>query len=333
MNQPEQDRVTVLLATYNASLFLAEQLASLDQQEYRNWRLLVRDDGSNDDTCQVLKRLQLKGERVELLDTSGRNLGPARNFSALIAAAVERDLPYVAFCDQDDVWRPEKLSLQMKAMRRLEQLHGIEMPILVCSDLELVSRDLRPIHQSFMAYQGIRNPHSPALTTLVFQNHVVGCTMLANRALLNLAHPQPSTAYMHDWWLALCALSGGVLEMLPQPLVAYRQHSANRVGAGGVRRLSRPRHWRQLLSKMNRLFTYSLWQAGALAQRLDERGLEPANAGLNFFLQQMKELPGLAPWRRLQFLLHYRVMCQNFLLTLLLYLQMSWSPLVHRARM
>ncbi len=333
MNAPLQEApVTVLLATYNAALYLKDQLASIHRQVYGNWHLLVRDDGSVDGTREVLVDLAEKSDRVDVLDSVSGNLGPSRNFAVLIASAVERRVPYAAFCDQDDIWHPEKLSIQMAVMDRLERQYGADVPILVCSDLEVVSDDLRRIHRSFMVFQGIRDPISTNLPTLVFQNHVVGCTMLANRALLQLANPQPDTVYMHDWWLALCASAGGVLRMLPQPLVQYRQHAANRVGVGGIRRVLNSRQWVKLVSKMNSLFLHSVWQAQALRYRCQERNRELPEPWIDNFLLQIDELPNQIFWHRLKFLFHYHVKCKNPILTILLYLQTAWTPLIRRIR-
>jgi hypothetical protein len=333
MNAPLQEApVTVLLATYNAALYLKDQLASIHRQVYGNWHLLVRDDGSVDGTREVLVDLAEKSDRVDVLDSVSGNLGPSRNFAVLIASAVERRVPYAAFCDQDDIWHPEKLSIQMAVMDRLERQYGADVPILVCSDLEVVSDDLRRIHRSFMVFQGIRDPISTNLPTLVFQNHVVGCTMLANHALLQLANPQPDTVYMHDWWLALCAGSGGILKMLPQPLVQYRQHAANQVGVGGIRRVLNPRQWIKRVSKMNSLFVHSVQQAGALRSRYLERNRELSEAWIDNFLLQTDKLPSQTFQHRLKFLFHYHVKCKNPFLTVLLYLQMAWTPLIRRAK-
>jgi hypothetical protein len=173
-----------------------------------------------------------------------------------------------------------------------------------------------------MVYQGIRYPEDTKLGTLVFQNHVVGCTILANRALLRLAEPQPDVVYMHDWWMALCASAGGLLEMVPRPLVHYRQHGGNQIGAGGFRRVFMPTQWIRLMTKMNRLLACSLCQGTLLRERLAERQHPTREEWMGAFLGQLSTVSRQTRRARLTFLRRYRVACQNPVLTILLYLQM-----------
>ena len=123
--------------------------------------------------------------------------------------------------------------------------------------------------------QRIGTPDNPRLITLLMQNHIPGCSMLFNRALLELATPLPQAAHMHDWWVALCAAAMGHSRYLPTPLVRYRQHAGNQVGAQGmVARLVRPRYWRSWLRKMNRIYRVSFAQALDLRRRVGDGGTE-----------------------------------------------------------
>jgi hypothetical protein len=132
------------------------------------------------------------------------------------------------FCDQDDVWVKEKLELQLE---RYLQIEGCDSkPVLVHSDLEVVDQNLDNVADSFIAYQGLeiernRFPH------LVVSNLVTGCTALFNEALLDAALPVPKNAVMHDWWFAMTATAFGELVFIPSPLVRYRQHGRNTIGA------------------------------------------------------------------------------------------------------
>jgi hypothetical protein len=139
---------------------------------------------------------------------------------------------YLGFVDQDDVWVPEKLERQLAAMREAERLHGETTPILVHSDLSVVDSALRPVAPSFRAYAGLGALEAP-LPERVAHNVVTGCTVLVNRALREAAGPIPD-GIMHDAWLACVATAVGRTVYLPQPLVAYRQHGANAIGARGA---------------------------------------------------------------------------------------------------
>ena len=153
--------VDILLATYNGAAYLAPQLDSLLAQTHGHFRLLVSDDGSSDDTLAILQRYQSAfGGRMVLLPNDAPNRAPAggvlRNFERLMRASAEDGrAAYLSFCDQDDVWLPEKTATLLAAAQALEAAHGSAIPCLVHSDLTVVDRDLQVLSPSFTAYQRI----------------------------------------------------------------------------------------------------------------------------------------------------------------------------------
>ena len=116
----------VLLATYNGARFLREQLDSIFAQDYENLRILARDDGSRDETPQILSEYaQRFPSRFRLLPTDTATGSAKTNFLKLMQAS---DADYVCFCDQDDVWLPEKVSTTQRAMSGLEERWGRDTP-------------------------------------------------------------------------------------------------------------------------------------------------------------------------------------------------------------
>ncbi|MDP2783281.1 MAG: glycosyltransferase family 2 protein [Sulfurimicrobium sp.] len=221
--------VLILMATYNGSEFIEEQLASLRAQTYADWRLWVRDDGSTDGTVESIRRCAAQDERVCLLEPDGVRKGAGGSFSSLLERfAPEAD--YLMFCDQDDVWLPNKIEITLAGMRALEARFGVESPLLIHTDLSVTDRELNVVATSFWRFQGL-NPEVKGLGRLLAQNNVTGCTMMVNRALAALASPVPSQAIMHDWWLAVVAAAFGQIGHVPQPTMLYRQHGANDTGA------------------------------------------------------------------------------------------------------
>ncbi|ESQ13185.1 MAG TPA: hypothetical protein DIW77_19980 [Chromatiaceae bacterium] len=184
-------RVLILMATFNGASFLATQIDSIRNQTHVDWRLLIRDDGSNDGTPELLSALAAAEPRIELLDDRRGRIGVLENFSLLLEVAAARGPETVALADQDDHWEPDKLARQTAAMAHLQHKHGDDIPCLVHCDLAVVDARMRPISLSFVRYQGLSWPHRPPLATCLVQNHVVGCTILANRALLDRATPIP----------------------------------------------------------------------------------------------------------------------------------------------
>lgn len=211
---------------------MREQLCSIQQQTEPNWQLLVRDDGSTDDTCDILAEFARDDSRIVLIRDGQSRLGPAANFGGLLQYGWNRGADYVFCADQDDVWLPEKIELEMSAMRAAEVEVGNQTPLLVHADLDVVDERLRTVHPSFMGQMRLRPEVAAPLKTLLVQNFVTGCTLLVNRLLLELAIPLPAASPLHDWWLALCAAAAGRIVFLPQALVKYRQHGGNEVGAG-----------------------------------------------------------------------------------------------------
>lgn len=223
--------VEILLATYNAARYLPELLASLESQRHSDWRLLVRDDGSQDQTIEILEDFHLRhSDQVRLIEHDGANLGPCGNFLHLLQHS---STDYIMFCDQDDIWLPDKIALTLTEMKTLEQQHGIDMPLLVHTDFQVVDDTLHIIGTSGHRYQLI-DPHNGArLSRLLVQNIVTGCTTMINHQLRDLVLPVPKTALMHDHWLALATAAFGRIGYVATPTLLYRQHQDNEVGAQG----------------------------------------------------------------------------------------------------
>ena len=219
--------VDILLSTYNGGLYLDELLNSLLEQTHKDWRLIVRDDGSSDNTVKIVKDFSAgHPDRVILLGGDGRRLGACRSFIKLLEAS---EADYVMFCDQDDVWLPDKIDITLKAMQETESKHG-DIPILVHTDLKVVDQEKNLISESFWRYQHL-DPHLKGLNTLLVLNNVTGCTMMINGRLAKLVASVPEGAILHDWWIALVATAFGRVEYVSAPTMLYRQHGKNEAGA------------------------------------------------------------------------------------------------------
>ena len=221
--------VEILLPACNGEKYLSTQIDSLLRQSYENWRLIIRDDISSDNTPRLINEYKAKyPDKIHVLDNLSVKKGVIRSFECLLQASSAR---YVAFCDQDDAWFPDKLQLQVQKIQELEARHGHSMPILVHTDLTVVGDQLRTISQSFWEYQHLRPADMCRLHRLLVQNCVTGCTVLINRPLIEMALPFPDGLIMHDWWLALIAVSEGIVCDMKTPTVKYRQHDTNDTGA------------------------------------------------------------------------------------------------------
>ena len=222
------EKIIVLLSTYNGEKYLPQQLESLHAQAGVDVEILVRDDGSQDGTTAILDEWADDG-RLSWY-TSG-NLGPGKSFIHLLKTAAPGH--YYAFCDQDDVWLPRKLSLTMEKMRAVEK-ENPGKPVIVHTDMNVVDENLDIIHDSFWRSSGVRPDILRTFPYLCTCNSVNGCTIVMNSIARELILEKyvEHDIIIHDVISALTvSFYGGVIDYVDVPTVLYRQHSSNVVGA------------------------------------------------------------------------------------------------------
>ncbi|PWE19061.1 glycosyltransferase family 2 protein [Aliarcobacter skirrowii] len=219
-------KITILLSTYNGKKYIKEQLDSIFNQTYKNIEIIVRDDGSSDNTIEILKSYN-----IEPIDTK-INLGAMGSFEELLKYAVQNsNSDYFMFCDQDDVWEIDKVEKTLAKMQEMKQQFG-DIPLLVHTNLEVVDESLNTINDSFMNFQKI-DPKKNNFHNLLIQNTITGCTVMINRKLAQMCLPIPDGAIMHDWWIGLLASQFGKIGYIDEATIKYRQHTSNTIGAKG----------------------------------------------------------------------------------------------------
>ncbi len=224
----------ILLSTYNGERYLPEMLDSLLEQTYQEWRLIVRDDESTDNTLAILKAFAEKHpQKVAEIISDGQNLGPTRSFESLMTYAA-RNYPnehYFMFADQDDIWLPLKIQHAYETITTAEK-QSSDKPILVCTDLTVVDKELKVLNNSFAKFTGIRNDLLCKNQLIACSNYVTGCTTMFNRLALTCSCHFSPYALMHDHWTALKVIANkGVIIYLEQADILYRQHGTNALGA------------------------------------------------------------------------------------------------------
>lgn len=224
--------IDVLLSTYNGELFLREQVDSLLSQTYQDWRLYVRDDGSRDATLHIVREYcQQYPEKIYLYQDNLGNIGSMRSFEELLTHCATAE--HIMFCDQDDVWLPNKMSLFQDALVQMEKDFGNEVPLLVHGDMHVVDKNLQEIHPSFWNYAHLRPDLVDVnLHFLGICNAITGCSCLFNQAARRVALPFNPHSYMHDAWMGVSVLGhGGKIKPIDTPTMLYRQHGSNTLGA------------------------------------------------------------------------------------------------------
>ena len=220
---PATGRLAILLATYNGEDYLDAQLGSLDALDWPEIDIIASDDGSSDGTRPLLEiwsRLWAKG-RFRWRAGPGR--GFAENFRALLSEDVG-DAALVAFCDQDDLWDRRKLRIAAAA-------HGMagDGPALFCSRTRLVDRSGQEVLGLSPLFRD-----APCFENALVQSIAGGNTMVFNRAAHRLLQNAAGRSgfVSHDWFAyQMVSGAGGAVTYCPEPLVDYRQHETNLVGA------------------------------------------------------------------------------------------------------
>lgn len=218
------DNIAILLATYNGREYIEEQIQSLLEQSYQDWTLFIHDDGSTDGTFELLKELADKNKKIVLLEAPPTG-GAKTNFMFLLNCI---EAPYIMFCDQDDIWLPKKIEKTYKRMTEIEN----NRPALVYTDLQVVDRKLNVLASRMSTYQNL-NLSKHEVADFLAENVITGCTMMINKSLADLSRKVKdcSQIIMHDWWIAIIAAKYGVVTCIEEPLIKYRQHGVNSIGA------------------------------------------------------------------------------------------------------
>lgn len=224
--------IGIAMATYNPCLsYLIDQISSLKNQSFKNWKCVVVDDNSSDEKFKNLMEVIGDDSRFEVHRNS-ENLGSFKTFERALIL-LPKDARFICFCDQDDIWIPTKLEVQMKAF---------EDPsiYLVHTDQSLIDEKSRVFVSSCWALEG-RSVLDATTDLLLFRNLITGCTTMFRREILWTALPfyrlRPlAEMYHHDMWIAMHACVHGQVLGLKEPLVLYRQHGGNLVGVSSLRR-------------------------------------------------------------------------------------------------
>lgn len=209
--------VSIVMATYNGSKYLTQQIESVIAQSYPNIEIIVIDDGSTDNTLEILYQFKELYSHINIIKND-TNLGYIKNFQKGCTLATGE---YIALCDQDDYWHADKVKNMQIAIG--------DYPIIYCDSI-LCDEKLKPLGQNI----------SDRVNSIDFNNclqQVVFCRIYGHATLIKnsfLRHAVPFLSVIpHDWWLCYMATFYGGIKYLPEPLVSYRQHEGNIFGVVG----------------------------------------------------------------------------------------------------
>ena len=218
--------IAILMATFNGEKFLSEQIDSIIKQTYHDWSLFIRDDGSSDNTLDIINTYIKGNHNIHLIQDDYSKKGAKWNFMHLLELI---DADYYMFCDQDDVWHPNKVSRELSEIQKIEK-PGV--PALVCSDLCIVDQFLQTIDESFWRYMKLRPSLLVQKRYAISCNLFTGCTMMFNNKAKEISLPFTEYMMLHDYWVGLNVIAhDGAIGAIPEQLILYRQHQNNVCGA------------------------------------------------------------------------------------------------------
>lgn len=222
--------IDILLSTYNGEKYLYAQIVSIQKQTMQNWRLLVRDDGSTDNTIGILESFVLTDKRILFLKDNKGNLGVVRSFEQLLYYSTAN---YIMFVDQDDVWLPRKIEHTLQEILKMESPKN-DKPLLVFTDVFVVDSELKEISSSFIKREGYDVSVVTDVNRLAISNCIMGCTVMINSIAKQFILPFSKYTLMHDWWIGLIIAKYGKVTYLNESTSLYRQHANNQVGSGKI---------------------------------------------------------------------------------------------------
>lgn len=244
--------IDILLSTYNGQKYIQEQLDSIINQTYMDWCILIRDDGSSDDTLNIVKDYCKKyPQRIKLLDNNQQNLGSSNSFIELLKMSTSE---LIMFCDQDDVWKKNKLELFYEFYQK--KCKSINEPLLIHSYVDVVSDNLCFMEKETKKFNSRKKENENSLVWHIFQNDVTGCTVMVNkkmRELFNNFDYENKIIIQHDWLLSQIAYLYKNKFLIKESTINYRQHANNVLGAKTISLFDR------IMNKMKKGIKYDFY--------------------------------------------------------------------------
>lgn len=202
-------KVLVLMSTYNGEMYIKQQIDSIFKQINVDISLLIRDDGSSDNTVNIITDYN----NSNIMLKTGKNIGYKRSFMELVYMC-DDNFDYYAFADQDDIWFDDKMD------RAIKMLGKVNEPALYYSFMTQVDENLNVMNEQ----QNFKPPLNKKM--VLFQNFVQGSTIVFNKSLLNIVQSYKIPKEVaHDIWLPIVATYFGKVVGDEESRILYRKHS------------------------------------------------------------------------------------------------------------
>lgn len=207
-----QNRIDIIMATYNGADYIAQQIRSLQNQTIKDWLLLIHDDGSTDATVSIIKAFAQNDHRIRLIEDGVCLHNSGQNFMHTLSYATA---PYTIFCDQDDIWLEHKLEVLLNAFKDVDDT----VPTAIACNSYMYFDDKEKIEGK------VTLSFPTDLKEALFMNGgIQGCAIMFNKTLREICLDRPDYIAMHDHLITLTALTFGEFRGIDQKLMLYRRH-------------------------------------------------------------------------------------------------------------
>lgn len=239
--------IYIIMCTYNGEKYIKEQIDSILNNSITDWQLYISDDGSTDSTYALASKYAKDCPQKIILSTHIGTADPSMHFLEKIRdiSMIMHDDDYIMLCDQDDIWYKNKIELTLKHMSNQIVRYGNRIPLLVCTDVEVVNEKKEQLSESFrrMIHYSIKKLDA---AHLLMEHKAQGCTIMINKVLADKVRELPVVETKHDMWLEMLAVTMGKVDYVDEPTMAYRRH-AEQYTAGEMR------FWKMVLEQLKHM--------------------------------------------------------------------------------
>lgn len=232
-------KAVIMMATYNGEKYIQDQIESLQNQTFTNWELYISDDNSTDGTLSLLKKLKAKEPRIKtIIKNKSRYHGSYANYFNIMNYVKNNCtyFDYYFYCDQDDIWKRNKLEQEIIALKKIESKYSDSIPAFCYCDLLICDQNCKSTGDKMSNHirtQFIDNPYN----TFFKEQYVWGTTMAHNNAMWDLIYigdlDQTKNLLTHDGYISRYAATYGKTAYISEPLVLYRRTGNNVSGTPG----------------------------------------------------------------------------------------------------
>lgn len=228
MNYQSDNQVLIMMASFNSEKYIEKQINSIQKQTYKNWSLIIQDDGSTDDTLSIVKRLSEDDARINIVKNETGFHGAYINFHVLLQKVKKNNsFAFYMFSDHDDIWDTKKIQTMIAFFKANPEL--LNSPSLIYGDMRIIDGNDNVTSHSLNSQVGISFKNN---ISTFFSHNVYGCNTMFNWKLIDRipsvdVSDKDVKILSHDNFLTKLAATYGNVSYLPKPLMSYRRYFGN----------------------------------------------------------------------------------------------------------